>query len=100
MGEQASLTLRISRLPGARGTPNPSQSPTPEPFGRVASQFENADLMNPDKRERMIRIAVDGLLAQEFKQLSLIQRRRLAAWMRNDPLVRERLVRAFEKILS
>jgi hypothetical protein len=56
--------------------------------------------MNPDKLERMIRIAVDGLVAQEFKQLSLTQRRRLAAWMRSDPLVRERLVKAFEKILS
>jgi hypothetical protein len=84
----------------ARGTPNPSESRTPEPFARVASQFRKADLMNPDKLERMIRIAVDGLVAQEFKQLSLTQRRRLAAWMRSDPLVRERLIKAFEKILS
>jgi hypothetical protein len=86
-----------SRPGGVRSTPNPSAS---EPFARVASQFEKTGLVSPDKLERMIRIAVDGLLAQEFKELSFTQRRRLAAWMRNDPLVRERLVTAFEKILS
>lgn len=84
------------RTGDARGPSNLLESLNPGQtfFARVASQFERADLMNPDKLNRMMRGAVDVLLAQEFSELSPTQRRRLAAWMKNDPLVRERMIKA------
>jgi hypothetical protein len=84
------------------GTPNPSEILTPGQtlFAQVASRFERADLSNPDKLACMVSSAVHLLLAQEFKGLPPAQRRRLAAWMNKDPLIRERMVKAFEKLLS
>ena len=86
----------------ARGTANLLQilNPGQNPFARVARRFKKADLMNPHKLDRMMRGAVDELLAQEFSELSLTQRRRLAAWMNHDPLIRDRMIKVFEEILS
>ena len=69
-------------------------------LAKIESTFQKTDLSDPDRVNDMIGSAVEELLMQDFKDLSAAAREEIAAWMKNDPLIRERLVETFKGILS
>jgi hypothetical protein len=79
---------------------SPDEAIAKSALAKIESAFTKTDLTDPDKVNQMIGHAVDELLAQDFKNLSACEREEIAAWMRNDPLLREKLLKAFEGTLS
>jgi hypothetical protein len=69
-------------------------------FQSVAADFRKADLKNPVRVEEMVNSAVDHLITNEFPELSSSDDQAIAAWMRSDPIARQRILEYFERTLS
>jgi len=104
-------------LSGNNGTQNPSpKSPfsLPQPpgtgagkdqvqrkaFDAIADRFSRADLNNPAQTESLIHAAVEELVRQECSHLPAQDRAAVAGRMQTDPLLRDRILQYFGKILQ
>lgn len=90
---------RVKRF-GVEKQPNLSAEnklPGSVTFQTVAANFRKADLKSPTRVNELVSGVVNQLLESELSNLQPSEHQIVGDWMRSDPIIRERILRCFER---
>ena len=69
-------------------------------FRSIATKYRKADLNNSARLNELISDTVNQLIENEFPDLKTSDSHVVGDWLRKDPLLQERIIRCFERMLA